>query len=170
MSVTISSAGLARRALALGALAGAFLAASLGFAADDALAAYKAKVDGGTLTISGDGASDKLVLRLAPGSPNTLEVDVGANGTADYSFDRSTFTAIDVEAGGGDDDVRVDQSGGAFPDESITMNGGDGADTLIGGSGADTLLGGKGNDLVAGGDGNDRASLGDGDDRFEWHA
>ena len=99
MNATHSAARIARRALLSSALAAAFLAASLGFAADDALAAYKARVAGGTLKLSGDGASDKLVLRLQSGSPTTLEVDVGGDGTADFSFDRSTFTAINVEAG-----------------------------------------------------------------------
>jgi Ca2+-binding RTX toxin-like protein len=157
-----------RRALALSALAGALFAALLGFSAEPAFAAYNAKIKGGTLTISGDGASDKLVLRLQSGSPSILEVDVGADGTANFSFDRSKFTAIDVQAGRGDDEVRVDQSAGSFPDEAMTINGGAGADVLRGGSGAETFVGGTENDVVSGGDGNDRALLGDGDDRFEW--
>ncbi len=123
----------------------------------------------GTLTIRGVCGSDKLALRLQPGSPGTLQVDVGADGTAEFSFDRSTFTGIDVEAGAGDDEVRIDHSNGLFTDELVTMNGGDGADTLVGGFGADVLLGGKGNDVVAGGRGSDRALLGDGDDRFQWN-
>ena len=89
-----------------------------------------------------------------------LQVDVGDDGTADFSFDRSTFTAIDVEAGGGDDQVRIDQSGGAFTDEAVTINGGGGNDTLLGGDGADTLLGGTGNDFVDGNRGSDTALLG----------
>ena len=76
------------------------------------------------MTIKGNGASDKLALRLAPGAPGTLQADVGADGSPDFSFDRSTFTSIDVEAGGGDDEIRIDQSGGTFTDELVTMNGG----------------------------------------------
>ena len=125
-------------------------------------------MQGNTLRISGDSASDKLVLRLQPGAPNTLEVDVGADGTADDSFDRNTFTAIDVTAGGGDDEVRIDQSGGAFTDEALTINGGSGDDTLRGGSGAEALLGGTGNDLVDGNQGADLALLGGGTDTFVW--
>jgi hemolysin type calcium-binding protein len=155
-----------RRALALGALGGALVAAWLGFAADPADAAYKARVDGGTLKITGDGASDKLSLRL--GAPTVLQVDVGQDGTADFSFDRTTFTAIDVEAAGGDDEVRVDQSGGVFTDEAITINGGAGNDTLIGAAGNETFLGGGGDDFVDGNIGADTASLGSGNDRFQW--
>jgi RTX calcium-binding nonapeptide repeat (4 copies) len=158
-----------RRTLALSAALAGVFAALLGFSAEPALAAYTARVKAGTLTIAGDAASDKLVLRLQPGSPTTLIVDVGADGTADFTFDRGTFTAITVEAGRGDDEVRIDQSAGSFADEAVTLNGGAGADTLLGGSGAETFLGGAGNDVVAGGDGNDRAFLGDGDDSFQWN-
>jgi len=149
-------------------LVGTISAAVLGFAPDLAQAAYSARVDGGTLTLRGDSASDKLVLRLQPGSPGTLQADVGADGSAEFSFDRTTFTAIDVEAGGGDDDVRIDQSGGTFTDESVTMNGGAGDDTLIGGAGAETFIGGAGEDFADGNIGADRASLGVGADRFQW--
>jgi hypothetical protein len=92
------------------ALAGALLAATLGLASDEARAALNAQVKGGTLTITGDAANDKVVLRLKPGSPNTLQVDLDGDGAADFSFDRSTFTAIGVSAGRGDDEVRVDES------------------------------------------------------------
>ena len=53
----------------------------------------------GTLTLTGNAASDKLVAAPRAGRTDTLQVDVGEDGTADFSFDRSTFTAIDVEAG-----------------------------------------------------------------------
>ncbi len=149
-------------------LVGTISAAVLGFAPNLAHAAYSARVDAGTLKLHGDSASDKLVLRLQPGSPGTLQADVGADGSAEFSFDRTTFTAIDVEAGAGDDDVRIDQSGGAFTDESVTMNGGAGDDTLIGGAGAETFIGGTGEDFADGNIGADQASLGAGADRFQW--
>jgi predicted ester cyclase len=157
-----------RRVLALGLLGGALAAAWLGFAAGPAHAAYKARVDGDTLRITGDGASDKLALRLQGGAPNVLQVDVGEDGATDFSFDRTAFTAVDVEAGGGDDEVRVDQSGGTFTDEAVTLNGGGGDDTLIGGAGAETFGGGAGDDFVDGNIGADTASLGSGNDRFQW--
>jgi Ca2+-binding RTX toxin-like protein len=151
-----------RTALALGAVTIALLSA------DSARADYTAEVQGGTLTLTGDAASEELVLRLAPGAPGTLEADVGGDGTADHSFDRATFTTIDVLARGGDDQVRVDQQSGAFTDEFLTIDGGSGADTLIGGAGAETLLGGAGNDEVDGNTGTDVARLGAGSDRFRW--
>jgi Ca2+-binding RTX toxin-like protein len=149
-------------------LVGTLTALAFGLASEQAQAAYTARVEAATLTLKGDAASDKLVLRLEPGSPNTLQADVDADGTADFSFDRSTFTAIDVRAGGGDDEVRIDQSFGAFPDEAVTMEGGAGADTLLGGVGEETFLGGGGDDFVDGNQGSDQASLGTGDDTFKW--
>src|SRR4051812_28029436 len=157
-----------RRAFALSALAGGMVAASLALGATPAFAAYTANVQNGTLKVTGDGASDKLALRLNGPAPNTLQVDVGEDGTTDFSFDRTTFTAIDVLADGGDDEIRVDQSGGTFTDETVTMNGGAGDDTLIGGAGADVMLGGAGEDFADGNIGADKASLGAGNDRFQW--
>jgi hypothetical protein len=155
------------RALHLTALTVALFAATLVWSGL-AHAAYTAKVQAGTLKITGDGASDKLALGLQGGAPNTLDVDVGEDGTTDFSFDRSTFTAIDVQAGGGDDEVRIVQGGGTFTDEAVTLNGGAGNDTLIDGSGSDTLVGGTGNDLLDGNIGADTGLLGSGDDVFEW--
>src|SRR4051794_29575590 len=148
------------------ALSAAFLALLLAFGSKPAHAAYKASVQNGTLRVNGDRASDKLALRL--GSPTTLQVDVGEDGSADFEFDRSTFDAIHVDAGSGDDEVRIDQSGGTFTDEAVTIDGGPGDDTLIGGSGADNFDGGSGDDFVDGNIGADRAELGAGDDRFQW--
>src|SRR4051812_45951438 len=146
----------------------AVAAAAFGLGASPARAAYAAHVQAGTLQVTGDGAGDKLALRLAPGAPNTLQLDVGQDGTADFSFDRTTFTAIDVHAGGGDDELRIDQSGGLFTDEQVTLDGGSGDDTVVDGDGADTLLGGKGSDFVDGNRGSDLALLGAGADVFQW--
>jgi Ca2+-binding RTX toxin-like protein len=156
-----------RGAVAAGAVS---VAALLGLAADQAAAASSvtASVQGGTLHVNGTGAADKLVLRLDGISPTTLVVDVGADGTADFAFDRTTFIAIDVQAGGGDDDVRLDRSGGVFSDEAVTIDGGTGADTLIGDVGDDVLIGGAGNDFADGNIGADKVQLGAGDDVDQW--
>ena len=77
--------------------------ALLGVTASQAAASYTASVQGTTLEVKGDKASDKLA--IAPASATTLALDVGADGTIDFQFDRGTFTTVHVDAGGGDDEV-----------------------------------------------------------------
>ena len=148
--------------------AGGTLAATLAFTTAPALAAYTAQINGDTLNVTGNGAADALALRLAPGDPATLQIDVGDDGTADFAFARSAFRTVDVQGGGGDDTIRVDQSNGLFTDTGLLLEGGNGNDTLIGGDGADVLSGGSGNDTVDGNRGNDVALLGAGNDTFTW--
>src|SRR3954471_11345363 len=149
-----------RRALAGGAVA----AVALGFAADKAAASYTAAVDaGGTLRIVGNGASDKLV--LAP-TPDSVVLDVGEDGTADFTFARSAFNSVQVEAGGGADEVRTLNAATPLPD--LSVDGGAGNDTLLGGNGAETFFGGTGSDFVDGNIGADSARLGPGNDTFQW--
>ena len=56
----------ARRALALAVLTGACLLAALGIATDQASADYTARIQAGTLRLTGDGAGDTLVLQPGP--------------------------------------------------------------------------------------------------------
>jgi hypothetical protein len=121
------------------------------------------------LDIVGTEGSDKIALRLEHGRPDELQVDVGDDGSPDFSFHRESFDAIVVDARGGDDVVRIDDSAGAFTDTiRTTIAGGDGNDTLIGGAGAELFFGGDGNDTIDGNGGNDVAFMGSGDDRFVW--
>lgn len=131
---------------------------------------YSAEVSNGTLVITGKSGTTQLALRLRAGVPNMLEVDVGDDGSADFSFDRGQFDRIVVEGGSGDDTIRIDEINGMFTDtELTTINGGRGNDTLLGGSGAETLDGGPGNDTIAGRRGADVVLMGDGDDTFVWN-
>jgi Ca2+-binding RTX toxin-like protein len=150
-------------------LAVAVAGVSLGVATERANAAYSVNVQNNVLTVTGDGASDALALRLAPGSQNTILIDVGDDGTADFATDRNLYTQIVVNAGGGSDAVRIDQTNGDFTGaEATTLNGQAGDDTLIGGNGSEIFLGGDNNDTVRGGAGNDVVLLGTGNDTFVW--
>ena len=121
------------------------------------------------LTITGTKASEKIALRLRAHKPGILQVDVGDNGSADFSFKRNQVARIAVDARAGDDLVRIDERNGIFTNLiRTTIAGGAGNDSLVGGSGAETLLGGDGNDTVDGNGGNDRALMGAGDDTFVW--
>ena len=127
------------------------------------------KLRHGVLTIEGTEASDRLALRLQAGDAGVLQVDVGDDGSADFSFERADVASIAVDARGGDDSVRIDDSNGAFSDSiPTTIDSGSGNDTIAGGKGVETLIGGDGNDTIDGNGGNDRAFLGAGDDSFVW--
>src|SRR4029077_2556105 len=127
------------------------------------------KLKHGELTIVGTEASDKIALRLQSGQPGVLQVDVGDDGSADFSFARERVATIAVDAAGGNDLVRIDESNGVFTDSiPTTIDGGAGNDTIAGGKGIETLLGGDGNDSIDGNGGNDLALLGAGDDTFVW--
>ena len=108
---------------------------------------------------------------------NGAEVfSITANGTrvrfdrldpAPFSIDIGTTEKLVLNANGGDDFVSA--GNGLSPLIALTIDGGNGNDTIIGGDGADTLLGGDGDDSVAGGRGNDVAFLGAGNDTFVWN-
>ena len=142
-----------------GAAFGVGLAATLAFAAP-AMASYSATLDGATLRLTGDGASEKVLLSA---DTTTLVVDVGSDGTTDFTFARSSFDAVSLSAGGGDDEVRVQ---GLL--DGLTADGGTGNDTLTGGPFADTLSGGSGNDFIDGNGGADKVALGSGNDTVQW--
>jgi Ca2+-binding RTX toxin-like protein len=127
------------------------------------------KLRHGVLTIEGTDASETVALRLQADEPGVVQVDVGDDGQADFSFEREKIAAIAVDAGAGDDLVRIDETNGVFTDAiPTTIDGGDGNDNLAGGSGAELLLGGGGNDSIDGNGGSDVAYLGAGDDAFVW--
>jgi hypothetical protein len=127
----------------------------------------RARLDDGTLEVRGGPRSDAVALRL--GDRTQVQVDVGDDGSADFSFPIIDIRAIDVNMGRGNDSVRIDDANGAFTDTiPTTIAGGPGDDSLIGGAGAETFYGGAGNDTVDGGKGNDTAYLGDGNDVFSW--
>jgi hypothetical protein len=121
------------------------------------------------LRVRGTEANDAIALRLAAGDPAVVQVDLGDNGSTDFSFPRAAIDAIRVSARGGDDRVRIDDTNGAFTDSIPTkIDGGRGNDTISGGAGAETLNGGPGNDSIDGNGGSDVANLGPGDDSFVW--
>jgi hypothetical protein len=127
------------------------------------------KLRHGVLRVNGTEASDKIALRLEAGNPAVLQVDVGDDGSADFSFERKEIAKIAVDARPGDDLMRIDDSNGPFTDSiPTTLDGGAGNDTLGGGAGAESLIGGDGNDSIDGNGGADTGLMGAGDDTFVW--
>ena len=85
---------------------------------------------------------------------------------APFSIDIGTSENLTLNANGGDDTFSA--TGNLAPLIKITVDGGQGADTIGGSNGADLLLGGDGDDTIDGNQGNDTAFLGAGDDTFQW--
>ncbi len=153
----------------LAAAALAAMAASVAAPIAAAAPTVRGRVVDGALRVSGTPFADRIALRVSATDPNQLELDIGDDGSADDSFDLASFASIDIDAGGGDDAVRLDTANGAFTTAKPTqVDGGKGDDRLIGGSGNEQFLGGRGNDFVDGNGGVDTAFLGDGDDTFVW--
>src|SRR5215218_1353340 len=145
------------------------VAPAVSSAANQKVEGVRAKVKHGTLEVKGSGGSDAVALRLKPGDPKRIQVDVGDDGAADFSFQRQIVKRLAVNTRGGDDVVRIDEINGIFTDTiPTTLDGGGGNDSLAGGSGAERLLGGDGNDSIDGNGGDDVAFLGAGDDTFVW--
>jgi Ca2+-binding RTX toxin-like protein len=84
-----------------------------------------------------------------------------------FSLDIGTTENLVVNAGGGDDVITA--GNGLASLISLTLDGGDGNDTITGGDGNDLIFGGNGDDIVRGGRGNDNAQLGSGNDTFIWN-
>jgi RTX calcium-binding nonapeptide repeat (4 copies) len=143
-------------------------------ASSDKVDGVRAQVNRGTLNVKGGDQADTAALRLKAGDPTVVQVDVGDDGSADFSFARGDVDAIDIKMGDGNDSARIDDANGAFTDSIPTaIAGGDGNDSLQGGqvqvaAENEKFKGGDGNDSVDGGKGNDSASLGDGNDTFRW--
>jgi Ca2+-binding RTX toxin-like protein len=142
-----------------------------------------ASVANNTLTVVGTSADDSISI-AEPAGQSSLVVDLG-NGIQPQRFDPSTFNAIAVFLGRGDDtfhasaDVALADEAlsvyGGSGDDSITggpgndiLSGGAGNDTISGGDGADLILGGRGNDFADGNRGNDTELMGAGQDIAEW--
>lgn len=155
------------RATRLAAVATAAVIASAVVAAPGS--ASSPRLTHGVLRVNGTGASDNIALHLKAGEPGILEVDLGDDGSADFHFERADITEIAVNAGAGNDLVRIDERNGAVnAGIPTTFRGGDGNDNLAGGSGAESLRGGGGSDSIDGNLGSDVAFMGDGEDTFVW--
>jgi Ca2+-binding RTX toxin-like protein len=152
-------------------------------------------MDGGTGDdqVFGQSGNDRMIWNPGGGNDlmeggdgsDTAEVNGGngaetftitANGTrvrfdrttpAPFFLDIGTTENLVVNANGGGDVITA--GNGLANLIQLTLDGGDGNDTITGGDGNDTLIGGNGNDVITGGRGNDVALLGTGNDTFVWN-
>jgi Ca2+-binding RTX toxin-like protein len=118
---------------------------------DAGTSTVNAAVVGTTLQVTGNSRSQAIALRLKAGDPTTLEVDAGDDGSADFSFARNSFSSITLDGGDGNDTLRIDESNGVFTDtQPATLLGGAGNDTLLAGSAGESFNGGTGTDWLVG--------------------
>jgi Ca2+-binding RTX toxin-like protein len=142
--------------------------------------------------VFGEGGNDRMIwnpgddtdLNEGGAGNDTVEVNGGngaeaftvtANGTrvrfdrvdpAPFSIDIGTSENLVLNANGGNDSFSA--TGNLAALIQITVDGGNGNDTILGSNGADLLRGGDGNDFIDGQQGADTAFLGAGDDVFQW--
>ncbi|HEV2748237.1 MAG TPA: calcium-binding protein [Allosphingosinicella sp.] len=98
---------------------------------------------------------------------NGARVRVDRINPAPFNLNLGTTEHLVINANGGDDAVSAGNGLAALV--TLSVDGGEGNDTITGGDGNDVLLGGDGNDVIAGGRGTDVGLLGAGDDRFVWN-
>ena len=96
-----------------------------------------------------------------------VQVTFAGNPTNEQRFNLTDFSAISVSLGNGDD--RFTEPALILADKSLTVDGGNGNDTINAGDGNDLIFGGNGDDSVDAGRGNDTVILGNGKDFFVWN-
>ena len=57
----------------------------------------RVRLERGTLRVQGTEANDAIALRLAAGDPTVVQVDLGDDGTADFSFPRAAIENIRID-------------------------------------------------------------------------
>jgi Ca2+-binding RTX toxin-like protein len=143
--------------------------------------------------VFGEAGNDRMVWNPGDGADvneggvgnDTVEVN-GGNGAETFNitangarvrFDRIDPAPFSIDIGGTENlvlnanggDVRITAGNGLAGLVRLTLDGGDGNDTITGGDGDDFLFGGNGNDLIVGGRGADTVRMGAGDDTFIWN-
>jgi len=112
--------------------------------------------------VNGTGAADVIQAAAVNGA---IQV-TGLAAQVNIAQSEAANDSLTVNGLGGNDTI----SGGVGLAALVrlTLDGGDGNDTLNGGNGADTFIGGDGNDTIDGNGGNDTAFMGNGNDTFVW--
>src|SRR5262249_34057479 len=101
---------------ALIAVAAATASATVAEAKSDKV---KAKIFQGSLVVAGSNSAESISLRLRGTNPGVLEIVV--DGVLSEGFERTKFSRIVLDAGGGDDTVTIDESGGQFTTTTPTV-------------------------------------------------
>jgi Ca2+-binding RTX toxin-like protein len=117
-----------------------------------------------TLIVTGTNGDDIVALGA---DATTVQVAFGADPANAHRFPLGDFNAILVSLGNGDD--QFTEQSAVLSDKALTVDGGNGNDTITTGDGNDVIYAGNGNDTVDAGRGNDTVLLGNGNDFFVWN-
>jgi hypothetical protein len=151
---------------AVGVLAVGFVAAGPAFMASASAAteAGSASIANNTLIVTGTNGPDVVTLGA---DATTAQVAFGDDPANVHQFNLADFNSISVSLGNGDD--KFTEQSGVLSDKALTVDGGNGNDTITTGDGNDLIFGGNGDDSVDAGRGNDAVFLGNGNDFFVWN-
>jgi hypothetical protein len=151
---------------AVTALAVGFVAAGPALTTPASAATNKgsAVISGRTLVVTGTNGPDSITLDA---DATTVQVSFGDDPVDTYRFALGDFVAISVSLGNGDD--HFTERPAVLANKALTVDGGNGNDSITTGDGNDLILAGNGDDTVDAGRGNDRVFLGNGDDFFVWN-
>jgi Ca2+-binding RTX toxin-like protein len=119
-----------------------------------------ATLAGGVLTVTGTDGNDLIVVRQIAGAISVRGMQIDVGGTLQSSVPAASVTAVDVNALGGNDRVRL-----GTLHIGATVDAGGGNDSVLGGLGDDSVSGGVGDDVLNGAAGDDSINGGAGDDR-----
>jgi hypothetical protein len=122
-----------------------------------------ASIVNGTLVVNGTNSPDVVALRA---DATTVQVVFDNDVANAQHFTLADFNAISVSLGNGDD--QFTETTGVLANKALTVDGGNGNDTIHTGDGNDTVFGGNGDDRVDAGRGADNVVLGKGTDFFVW--
>jgi Ca2+-binding RTX toxin-like protein len=122
---------------------------------------------------AGDGQADVVIVNGTNGD-NIIDVFgggtsvsvIGLSAQVNITGSEGANDSLVINALGGKDGVTATTLPAGVI--KLTVDGGDGDDTLLGSQGADVILGGDGKDFIFGDNGNDLALMGAGDDVFQW--
>jgi Ca2+-binding RTX toxin-like protein len=114
-----------------------------------------------TVTVNGRDKHDSI--HISSNDQGRIKVD-GLAAEVKITGSEGNFDRLIINALGGNDVINARELGTGLI--GLTIDGGEGNDTLRGSAGDDTLIGGAGNDLIVSGNGADQLTGGDGHDNF----
>src|SRR3989338_8956124 len=123
----------------------------------------------GKVTIKGSGDADRITVSEKGGTLHVALFGKTAHGgfeTRTADIDIASLQSLTIDAKGGNDRIKIDDSVSGRGNYLLILKGGKGNDDIQGGKRGEKIYGGKGNDHILGGGGDDFVDGGKGNDRL----